>query len=183
MAEEVIERLALNRDPQLPGIGPVQLHQLAGLSLLRKEHLPLRTLGRPPMPRPPVKGAQVGFFQPAVRTRQKILKERLGLQLRSILQHGDHLVPNLIQGIGSRPPGVRRLQFRRALARFNVFACRVASHIRLQRTDQYFACLFVFTHEPFVLLVGNHFAAAWNQTDPRPAFQTAAQCYRLTGNF
>src|SRR5664279_1956103 len=69
MAEEVIELLALNRDPQLPGIGPVQLHQLAGLSLLRKEHLPLRTLGRPPMPRPPVKGAQVGFFQPAVRTR------------------------------------------------------------------------------------------------------------------
>jgi hypothetical protein len=134
------------------------------------------------MPHPPVKGAQVGFFQPAVRTSQEMLKEHLGLQLRSISQHGAHLVPNLVQGIGPRPPGVRRLQFCRTLACFNVFARRVAIHIRLHRTDQYFACLFEFTHEPFVLLVGNHFAAAWNQTDPQPDFQTAAPCYRLTGD-
>ncbi len=167
MAKEVIQRLALDRYPQLPGVGPVQLQQLAGLSLLRKEHLPLRALDRPPVSHPPIKGAQMTLLQPAVRTSQKMLKERLGLQLRSIPQHGGDLLPNLIQWIWAGPPRVLGLQFGRALARRDVFARRVTVHIRLHRADHYLACRFVFTHEPFVLLIGNHLAAACYQTDPQ----------------
>jgi hypothetical protein len=164
MAEQVVERFALDRDFQLPGVGPVQLEQLARVAILRKEHLPLRALGRPPVAHPPKKGAQMTFLQPAVRSSQKIFEQGFGFQLRRIPQHPGDLLPNLIQRIGTCPPRVLGLQFAQALARLNVFACGVTIHVRLHRAVRYLACLFVFVHEPFVLLFGNHLAAAWNQT-------------------
>ena len=41
----------------------------------------------------------------------------------------------------------------------------ILMQVRLQRAGPYHACLFVFTHEPLVLLVGNRRVAAWNPTN------------------
>ena len=133
MTEEVVEHFALDRYFQLPGVGPVQLQQLPRVAILRKEHLPLRALGRPPVAHPPEKGAQMTLLQPAVRASHKILEEGLGFQLRRIPQHPGNLLPNLIQRIGPCPPCVLGLQFCRALARLNIFTRRVTIHVRLHR--------------------------------------------------
>jgi hypothetical protein len=167
MAEQMIEDFALNRHRQLPGIGPIQLQQFAGLVRLRKKHLPLRPLRRPPLPHPPIKSAQMTFSQTAFGTRQKILVERLGLQLRRRLQHLGRRCPNLFQWIRARSPRVLDLQFPRTLPSRNVFARRVSRHVRLQCADRDLARLLIFFHEPLVLLFGNHLAAVWNQTDPK----------------
>ena len=65
-----------------------------------------------------------------------------------------------------RPAYPLGLQFRRTFARLNVFACGGAVHVRFHRTDTDIACLFVFTHEPFMLLLGDHLAAVWTSPDP-----------------
>ncbi len=75
----------------------------------------------------------MALLQPAVRTLQKMFKERFGFQLGGVPQHRGDLLPNLIQRIGAGSPRVLGLQFGRALARLDVFACRVAIHIGLHR--------------------------------------------------
>jgi hypothetical protein len=55
--------------------------------------------GGPPVPRPPLKVAQMAPFQSAIRTLQKKLEKRFGFQPGGILQHRGHLLSKLIQRI------------------------------------------------------------------------------------
>ena len=55
------------------------------------------------------------------------------------------------------------------LGRRDVFACRLGMNICLHRADDNLACLFVFTHEPLVLFMGDHLARLerdWPQGQP-----------------
>jgi hypothetical protein len=53
-------------------------------------------------------------------------------------------------------------------------------HICLHRADDNLACLFVFTHEPLILFIGDHFAAVWNRRGPQG--QPAKPLLNVTGS-
>jgi hypothetical protein len=46
MAEQMIQQFYVDCYVQFPGIRPIQLQQLSGFTILRKEHLPIRSLGK-----------------------------------------------------------------------------------------------------------------------------------------
>src|ERR1700756_653232 len=106
MAKKVVQSLTLNAYLEFARMRPIQFQQLPRGMFLPKEDFPFRALRGSPVAHPPEKGAQMSGLQPAARTRQEMLKERLGLQLGSLAQHRADFVPNFSQRIGAGAPGV-----------------------------------------------------------------------------
>ena len=183
MAEEVIEHFPADGDLEFLGVGPIQLQQLARLPFLGEEHLLLRAVGGAPVAHPALEGAQMLWLQTAVGPGQEMVEEGPGFQFRGGLEHGLRLAPDRFERIGPGAPGVGGLKLGRALAGGEVFARGVAVHVRFERAATDVLGSLVFTHEPSILLSGDHWVAAQTGLTTKPVRSAAPRCYRLTGEF
>jgi hypothetical protein len=100
--EKMIASMRLGADghPERGRPGEVGLHGLAGAMLLHEEDLLRRPLQRAPHPEPALEGPQVAEVVDLGPLLHKVLEQRLGLELRRVLEARLDLTPVLGERLG-----------------------------------------------------------------------------------
>ena len=173
MAEQVVKNLARHRDPELGGVGPVDLDKRPWFKHLREKHFLGRTVVPTPRLHPALERAQGARGQADVfgpEFGQQVREERLGFQLGAFFEEPLGLGPELGHRIGpARTPRLGGLT--RAVALLDVLGGRMPVHARLHGGLPHVGRVFLCLHESLILVLGNHWACLRPRASPqrRPA--------------
>jgi hypothetical protein len=128
VVDQVRERAAGDRHPQLVAVREVGSRQPAGVVDLGEEDLLGRAVLRPPPLDPPLQGPQLAVGEAAGVLTLQGLEEGLGFQAgvegQLLLQPG----PDLHEGVGPRPPGVLHAYLARQPSQPPVLTCSLLVH-------------------------------------------------------
>ncbi len=129
VVEQVMEALPLDRDAQVVHRGEVGGSQPAGFVDLGEEHF-LRWAGNgAPAANMPLQRPQLVVRESAGLAPLQLLEDGLGLESGIGFQEFAHHGPDLREGIGPGPPGVRWGNLAGPLAPLAVFACGLLVHV------------------------------------------------------
>jgi len=131
VVDQVVERLARDRDAQLGHVREVRGTEPTRFMILCEEHLLRRPLGGPPVFEPPLEGPQLPVGVPTREAALQVEEEGLGLEPRveaePLLDLGPHVLERVLPG----PPGVGDSPLGGEPVRVAVLACRLLVDARL----------------------------------------------------
>ncbi len=131
MVDQVVERLADDRDAQLGHVREVRGTEPTRFMGLREEHLLGRPFEGPPLFDPPLQGPQLPVREAAREAALQVEEEGLGLkpgvEPELLLEFGPDVLERVLPG----PPGVRGLPLGGEAVRVAVLACRLLVDARL----------------------------------------------------
>ena len=132
--------------------------------LLRKEHLPSRTLGCTPHLHPPLQRPHLPVLKTAgVLTLQK-LEHRLGLKPGVVFKQLLHIVPDINERIWTCPPTCHRWQLARQPVQVPVLPRRLGVHSCLGRRNLLaFLCLYQRKQPPNLPVCDQYASAPMNR--------------------
>jgi hypothetical protein len=133
MVDQVVEALPLDGDTQVVHRGEIRGTEPAGLVDLGEEDLLGWAGSRAPATDVPLQGAQLVVGEASRPTPLQLLENGLGLEAGIRFEELAHHGPDLLEGVGPRPPGVRFSGLTRPLPHVPVFACGLFVHVRPPR--------------------------------------------------
>ena len=149
-----------DRDSQFVHVREIGLPQPAGHVLLRKEHLPARTFGRPPPLDSPLQRVELPVGEPARVLPLQCLEKRLRLQPRVRLHLLTDFLPHVLERIDPRSPVPFRFPLTGEPGAGQLLPRGL--HIHSGLGGRQFLCLLCFRQpfQPPDLCVGHHLRCA-----------------------
>jgi len=158
VVDQVVERLAVDRDPQVRHVGEVGGAQPAGRVHLGEEHLLRRAVGGPPRLDPPLEGAELPVREPPGVLPLELPEQGQRFQPRVEGQPLGDAGPDVGERVRVRPPRVRHPYLAGEPVEPAVLAGGLGIHPRPCGGDTGGCALRVQPPQPTNLLIGREHA-------------------------